>query len=129
MFKLLGWSSLIGFSIVIPYYPVTKKLFSYLSNLEEKILELSDERVEAITELLQGIKAVKLYGWESQFLKKIDAHHEKQLDSMWRWLLGWAYASVVTSLSPMIVMVLTLASYTGIFGHQINAEIAFTTIS
>ncbi|ORX75045.1 hypothetical protein DL89DRAFT_26403 [Linderina pennispora] len=129
MFKLLGWSSLIGFSIVIPYYPLTRKLFSYLSDLEEKTLELSDERVEAITELLQGIKAVKLYGWESQFLKKIDAHHEKQLGSMWRWLLGWAYASIVTSLSPMIVMVLILASYTGIFGHQINAEIAFTTIS
>ncbi|KAJ1954184.1 Transporter of the ATP-binding cassette (ABC), partial [Linderina pennispora] len=57
MFKLLGWSSLIGFSIVIPYYPLTRKLFSYLSDLEEKTSELSDERVEAITELLQGIKA------------------------------------------------------------------------
>ncbi|KAJ1928634.1 hypothetical protein EC988_010160 [Linderina pennispora] len=82
MFKLLGWSLLIGFSIVIPYYTLTRKLFSYLSDLEEKTSELSDERVEAITELLQGIKAVKLYGWEFQFLKKIDAHHEKQLSLM-----------------------------------------------
>ncbi|KAJ1943757.1 Transporter of the ATP-binding cassette (ABC), partial [Linderina macrospora] len=83
MFQLLGWSSLIGFSVVIPYYPISKKFFSYLTSLEERTSELSDERVEAITELLQGIKAVKLYGWESQFLKKIDEHRERQLGSMW----------------------------------------------
>ncbi|ORX71840.1 hypothetical protein DL89DRAFT_255565 [Linderina pennispora] len=77
MFKLLEWLLLIGFLIVIPYYPLTRKLFSYLLDLEEKTSELSDKHVEVITGLLQGSKDAENYGLEFQFHKKIDMYHEK----------------------------------------------------
>ncbi|KAJ1955048.1 Transporter of the ATP-binding cassette (ABC), partial [Linderina pennispora] len=129
LFQLLGWSSLIGFSIVIPYYLLTRKIFNCLSELDEKTWELSDRRVEAITELLQGIKAVKLYGWESRFLEIIDRHREDQLDSMWRWLLGLTHAYFVTNLAPLLTLVLVLLTYVGVFGNTLNSEVAFTAIS
>ncbi|KAJ1892455.1 hypothetical protein LPJ81_005557 [Coemansia sp. IMI 209127] len=45
-------------------------LFTYLRKLREKQSAASDKRISAITELMQGIKAVKLFGWESRFLER-----------------------------------------------------------
>ncbi|KAJ2579158.1 Transporter of the ATP-binding cassette (ABC), partial [Coemansia sp. RSA 1836] len=60
MYLLLGVSALVGLSMTVFYIPLSKMLFKYLTKVEEKLTSLSDERVTVITELLQGIKAVKL---------------------------------------------------------------------
>ncbi|KAJ2332960.1 Transporter of the ATP-binding cassette (ABC), partial [Coemansia sp. RSA 2673] len=73
MYMLLGMSALIGLSMAVVYFPLSKMLFQYVTKVEQKLTSLSDERVTVITELLQGIKAVKLFGWESRFLEMLTA--------------------------------------------------------
>ncbi|KAJ2161125.1 hypothetical protein GGF46_001714 [Coemansia sp. RSA 552] len=129
MYTLLGVSALIGLGVGIAYIPLSKLMFQYLIHLKTKYLAISDERVTAITELLQGIKAVKLFGWETQFLKRIDQTRERQLDLIWRLQSSWLYISAVTSLAPMLVLIIIFAAYVIGFGHQLTAEVAFTSIS
>ena len=38
-----------------------------------------DERVRVITEILGGIKVLKLYAWEGSFTDKIDALRDKEI--------------------------------------------------
>ncbi|KAJ2396163.1 Transporter of the ATP-binding cassette (ABC), partial [Coemansia sp. RSA 2531] len=104
-------------------------LFKYLTKVEEKLTSLSDERVTVITELLQGIKAVKLFGWESRFLEMVDERRERQLKYMWKLLLAWVRVNVASSLAPMLVLVIIFVVYIIGFGNRLTAEIAFTTIS
>ncbi|KAJ2687209.1 Transporter of the ATP-binding cassette (ABC), partial [Coemansia spiralis] len=67
MYQLMGMAALLGLLISAAYVPLSKMLFQYMERLEDKLNAISDERVAAITEMLQGIKAVKLFGWESRF--------------------------------------------------------------
>ncbi|KAI8321405.1 hypothetical protein GQ54DRAFT_276194, partial [Martensiomyces pterosporus] len=129
MYALLGISALVGLSLAIVYVPLSKVLFAYLTKVEEKLNALSDERVTVITELLQGIKAVKLFGWESRFLEKVDEKREKQLSYMWRLLVAWVRVMVASSLAPMLVLLVIFAVYVIAFGNKLTAEIAFTSIS
>ncbi|KAJ2808889.1 hypothetical protein H4S07_003308, partial [Coemansia furcata] len=129
MYLLLGVSALVGLSMSVLYIPLSKMLFKYLTKVEEKLTSLSDERVTVITELLQGIKAVKLFGWESRFLEMVDERRERQLKYMWKLLLAWARVTVASSLAPMLVLVVIFVVYIIGFGNKITAEIAFTTIS
>ncbi|KAJ2056332.1 hypothetical protein GGI17_006250 [Coemansia sp. S146] len=128
MYLLLGVSALVGLSMITLYIPLSKLLFKYLAKVEEKLTLLSDERVTVITELLQGIKAVKLFGWESRFLKMVDERHERQLKCTWKFLLAWMQINVASSLTPTLVLVAIYAIYVIGFGNKLTAEIAFTSI-
>ncbi|KAJ2876876.1 hypothetical protein GGH93_000367 [Coemansia aciculifera] len=129
MYMLLGVSALVGLSLSVLYVPLSKMLFKYLTKVEEKLTSLSDERVTVITELLQGIKAVKLFGWESRFLEMVDERRERQLKYMWKLLLAWVRVNIASSLAPMLVLVVIFVVYIIGFGNKLTAEIAFTTIS
>ncbi|KAJ2612465.1 hypothetical protein H4S08_002685 [Coemansia sp. RSA 1365] len=102
---------------------------SRLTKIENKLNAISDERVTEITELLQGIKAIKLFGWESRFTEKIDERRERQLGQQWRLMYEWAKISIASTLLPMLVLVLSFATYTMVFGHTLTAEVAFTSVS
>ncbi|KAJ2880697.1 hypothetical protein H4R27_004562, partial [Coemansia aciculifera] len=129
MYLLLGVSALVGLSLSVLYIPLSKMIFKYLAKVEEKLTSLSDERVALITELLQGIKAVKLFGWESRFLKMVDERREHQLNYQWKLFLAWVRVNVASSLAPMLVLVIIFVVYIIGFGNRLTAEIAFTTIS
>ncbi|KAJ1937762.1 hypothetical protein FBU59_004656, partial [Linderina macrospora] len=129
MYQLLGVSALVGMTITVVFYPLSKVLFSYMTKIEEKLNAISDERITVITELLQGIKAVKLFGWESRFVEKADQKRERQLSYQWKMVHAWIRVMAASALAPMIVLVIILAMHVVGFGHQLTAEIAFTSIS
>ncbi|KAJ2464620.1 hypothetical protein GGI02_004941, partial [Coemansia sp. RSA 2322] len=129
MYMLLGMSALIGLSMAVVYFPLSKMLFQYVTKVEQKLTSLSDERVTVITELLQGIKAVKLFGWESRFLEMVDQRRERQLVYMWKLLIAWVRVTIASSVAPMLVLVVIFAFYVIVLGNKLTAEIAFTSIS
>ncbi|KAJ1997139.1 hypothetical protein H4R26_005941, partial [Coemansia thaxteri] len=90
---------------------------------------LGDERVTALTQLLQGIKAVKLFGWESRFLEMVDEKRERQLQYMWKLFVAWIQVTIASSMAPMLVLVVIFIVYVNILGNKLSAEIAFTSIS
>ncbi|KAJ1776474.1 hypothetical protein LPJ54_003048 [Coemansia sp. RSA 1824] len=129
MYILLGPSAVIGLVVAVVYVPISKIVFQYTTRLETRFNALGDERVAAITELLQGIKAVKLFGWETQFLGRVGEKRERQLGCLRQLNIAWLLAIGVTLLAPMLVLVVIFSMYTIVFQHQLNAEIAFTSIS
>ncbi|KAJ1729945.1 hypothetical protein LPJ72_004709 [Coemansia sp. Benny D160-2] len=129
MYQMLGVSALIGLVITALYIPLSKVLFTRYRVLREKQSEAGDKRISVITELLQGIKAVKLFGWESRFLERIDKSREDQLDYAWKVFLSSACISVSAALNPIIILVIMFTSYVVVFGNRLNAETAFTSIA
>ncbi|KAJ2680603.1 hypothetical protein GGI25_000576 [Coemansia spiralis] len=129
MYQMLGVSALVGLSLACVYAPLSKILFTRLTALEEKLNAVSDERVSMITELLQGIKAVKLFGWESRFVDNVDAQRERHLKYLWKVNVWWVRIGIVSSLGPMLILIVIFATYVAAFGNKLTAEIAFTSIS
>ncbi|KAJ2845988.1 hypothetical protein J3B02_004525, partial [Coemansia erecta] len=129
MYVLLGISAIVGLLMAILYVPISKTLLQYLSKIERELNLLSDKRIAAITELLQGIKTVKLFGWETGFLHCVNEHRESQLAFMWKNLMAWARMAIASSLAPMFILVVIFGVYAIGLGQQLTAEVAFTAIS
>ncbi|KAJ2057815.1 hypothetical protein GGI17_005430 [Coemansia sp. S146] len=129
MYMLLGVSALVGLTMTVLYMPLSKALLTYVAGIEGKMASLSDERVTVITELFQGIKAVKLFGWESRFLEMIDERRERQLKYLWGSMVGGVAVYAGSSLAPMLVLVAIFAVYIIGFSNKLTAEVAFTSIS
>lgn len=50
-----------------------------MEEIRESIMECSDARVKAISEMLAGIKAIKLYAWEVSWSERISLLREQEL--------------------------------------------------
>ncbi|KAJ1940926.1 hypothetical protein FBU59_003660, partial [Linderina macrospora] len=129
MYQLLGVSALVGVVVILVYSQLSKRLFGHLGKIEDDLATLSDYRVATISELVQGIKAVKLFGWEQAFLKRVDEKRDAQLCVLWRVLLVWAAIFPAGMLAPMLVLLSIFGTYVVWFGNSLTAELAFTSIT
>ncbi|KAJ1818020.1 hypothetical protein LPJ75_001556, partial [Coemansia sp. RSA 2598] len=100
-----------------------------LKTMEVKQSALNDERITAISEMFQGIRAIKLFGWESQFIKRIEEYREKQLASRWAVVKVWIQTNAVAILTPNLILVAIFFVYVAVLGNQLTAAVAFTSIS
>ncbi|KAJ2401383.1 Transporter of the ATP-binding cassette (ABC), partial [Coemansia sp. RSA 2559] len=129
IYKLLGISALIGLAVVVLYIPLSKLIFNQVIKARKAQRLMSDKRIAMITEAIQGIRAVKLFGWESRFMKNIAEQHNKQLKYTWIIFAWRVVISVSSEMMPVFVLVLILYMYTIVFGNKLTAEIAFTSLS
>ncbi|KAJ2599228.1 hypothetical protein H4R99_003797 [Coemansia sp. RSA 1722] len=129
MYLLLGASTLAGIPVVLAYYLLSKTQVDQLKTAEVRQSALNDERITAVSEMFQGIRAVKLFGWESRFLKRIDGHRERQLASRWALVKIMAATNAMAMLAPNLVLAAIFYAYVFILGKRLTAEVAFTSIS
>ncbi|KAF9129232.1 Canalicular multispecific organic anion transporter 2, partial [Linnemannia schmuckeri] len=88
---------------------VPLEIFSAL--LQRELSERADERIRVMTEILAAIKVVKLYAWESPFLKRILNIRNRELGAMRRVGALNAAMSIVSSSSTFIISLVTLSVY------------------
>jgi len=71
LFLLIGWKALVG----IGFYVVSIIYITAMSyengKLRHKIASVTDRRLEAMNEIVSGIRAVKMYAWEWNFTESI----------------------------------------------------------
>ncbi|KAJ2724130.1 hypothetical protein GGI07_002165 [Coemansia sp. Benny D115] len=129
LYSLMGIPALIGLAITVIYYPLTKIMVKYLIKYHRRLMALDDERVTMITEMFQGIRAVKLFGWQSRFVEKVRAKREEQLSAFWKLIFLQLPVSFVRSVTTSMILVAILAIYTLVFKNTLTADIVFPTIT
>ncbi|XP_015781054.1 multidrug resistance-associated protein 1-like [Tetranychus urticae] len=130
LWNQLGVSSIIGLSVIILLVP-----FNYIVSTRFRLCQLAlmkekDSRAKLISEVLSGMKVLKLYAWEGAFgdiIAAIRRNEIKYLKSQAIWMGGItiAFASV-----PFLVTVVAFTSYILIDkNHILDANKAFVSIS
>ncbi|KAG0258860.1 Canalicular multispecific organic anion transporter 2 [Actinomortierella ambigua] len=103
--------------------------------LTEEKLRRIDARTTASTQVLSGIKVVKLYGWEQAFLERIQNHLRKaELDTLAAIGRVQAITSIIFISSSLIICMVTLSVYALIGGPdftpgQLTPKIAFVSMA
>ncbi|GFR18764.1 multidrug resistance-associated protein 1, partial [Trichonephila clavata] len=78
LWRYLGIASLAGVLVMVLIMPITTKLASVSHKLQKKQMEWKDSRLRQMSEILNGIKVLKLFAWEIPFLKSISRIREKE---------------------------------------------------
>ena len=61
----------VGLAILLVLLPVNAFVWSILENYQTDQMRLKDLRVRIITEIIAGVKVLKLFCWENSFISKI----------------------------------------------------------
>ena len=68
----LGWPGIICPIVIIILLPIQVQVSKKNAKIKEKINDKKDERIKVITEIIEGIKLIKIYGWEFPFKEIVD---------------------------------------------------------
>ena len=61
----------LGFGVLLVLLPLNAIIWTIMEKFQGKQMELKDERVRVITEIIAGVKVLKLFSWENSFVNKI----------------------------------------------------------
>lgn len=70
--------------------PVIRKQASRVAAIEEQLMQRKDERLQIVSEALDGMKLIKLQSWEKVFRERITRAREKETSMLRKWLCRMA---------------------------------------
>eukprot|EP00501_MAST-03F_sp_TOSAG23-6_P002017 GSMAST32.ASY1.ANO1.2102.1 assembled CDS len=123
LYYYIGWPSLVGLVVIFffeIFFIIHARLVKILERLRKRVVEQTDARVKLITDVIAGIKVVKLYSWEDSFTKEIDALFTHIIVQMINYTM-W-------NLTPMFVSLAVFATYS-LTGNEMTASKIFTALS
>ncbi|KAF8932135.1 Canalicular multispecific organic anion transporter 2 [Haplosporangium gracile] len=109
--KTLGWSAWVALLTMMSMTPMQVWRVKIFNRLQQELSERVDERIRVMTEILAAIKIVKLYAWESPFLKRILNVRNRELGAKRRMGALSTAMSIIVSSSTLVISLITLSVY------------------
>lgn len=128
---LLGNSMWAGVAIMVIMIPMNAMIARYQKKLQKTQMTYKDERTRLISEMLNNIKSLKLYGWENPYLTKLNhVRNDKELTNLRFMGIFGAASTFSWNLAPFLVSCCTF----GIFvltqkNASLSTDIVFPALS
>ncbi|RKO99542.1 hypothetical protein CXG81DRAFT_530, partial [Caulochytrium protostelioides] len=131
LISLMGWPALAGISVMLVLMMFGAPFAKAMSSAFEAQSQSTDERVNAMNEMLSGIRIIKFFAWEDQFTSKLLKLRDNELRGIARTVLLGMANRVIWFSAPIAVSVVTFYTYTSPrFGnHDLTPSVAFTALS
>ena len=78
----LTYSALAGFALLVIGIPALTKAIKKLFSRRRAINKITDQRVSLTQEILQSVRFVKYFGWESSFLERISQIRRREIGAI-----------------------------------------------
>ncbi|KAF9584122.1 hypothetical protein BGW38_007500 [Lunasporangiospora selenospora] len=131
LYDLVQYAIFASVGVIIVIIMINAAGAPVIGKHQKLMMKHSDHRMKLITELVNSIKAVKLYAWERYFADKISNSRAQQLKEL-RLFFSWltAVTTLMNSIAPFAILT-TLSVYTLIAKPEnpLDTERIFTTIT
>uniref|UniRef100_UPI00398E8089 ATP-binding cassette sub-family C member 8 isoform X5 n=1 Tax=Pristiophorus japonicus TaxID=55135 RepID=UPI00398E8089 len=130
LYSLLGISALIGATVIAVLAPVQYFVATKFSQAQRSTLDYSSERLRKTTELLRGIKLLKLYAWEQIFHKSVEETRHKELTSLKSFALYTCISIFMNAAIPIAAVLTTFVVHTHLYEDpDLSPAVAFASLS
>jgi ABC-type bacteriocin/lantibiotic exporter with double-glycine peptidase domain len=131
MWYYLGTATAAAIGTIVALVPALFVVSVFLEKYEGRKLQHKDARLKLISEVLNGIKVLKLYGWEVSFINLINKIRNTELAALRKFALTYGVASFSWAFSSFIIQVTTFITYLYIDNgaNILRPNIAFVSLS
>ncbi|GIJ82162.1 hypothetical protein Asppvi_000667 [Aspergillus pseudoviridinutans] len=124
----IGYSALAGYALLVVGVFALAWGMRLLVHFRRAINKITDQRVTLTREILYSVRFVKFFGWESSFLKRLEAVRNREIGSIKR-LLFVRHAVVVCMVSlPTFASLLSFVTY-ALSGHGMSPDRIFASLA
>ncbi|KAJ2806616.1 hypothetical protein H4R20_001622 [Coemansia guatemalensis] len=129
LYQKLGQSALVGVIVMLVCAPIMSHYAQIVSARTILLMGYRDQRVGVISEVLAGIKVIKMYAWESSFMKRINNVRVKlELDIIHKNNILKAVLHSGTKVVTLLVSFATFGAYSlfdNVSRGPLNAQMVF----
>ncbi|KAL6101831.1 abcc2 [Pungitius sinensis] len=126
----LGPSVLAGLAVMVLMGPINGLLATKARKIQIENMKFKDKRLKIMNEILNGIKILKLYAWETSFQAQVEGIRGQELKVMRKFAYLTSVSTFIFSSAPALVSLATFAVFVGVSPDNVlTAEKAFTSIS
>ncbi|XP_043988339.1 ATP-binding cassette sub-family C member 4-like isoform X4 [Gambusia affinis] len=125
---VIGPSCLAGMAILFILMPIQTMFGRLFSRLRAETAALTDERIRTMSEVISGIRVIKMYGWEKPFGALVDEVRRMEISKIMQssYLRGLNMASFFVA--NKIVIFFTVCVYV-LTGNRMSASKLFMAVS
>lgn len=120
---------MVGVVVMLLLFPVTALISHKLTASYFNLTTTKDRRNELITEMLQGIRMIKYFAWEKNWIEKVSKARNVEIDR----LVTKVKLNIMMRICYLAVPVMVTASsfiwYTKVSGNELTASVAFVSIT
>ncbi|XP_030512712.1 ABC transporter C family member 12-like isoform X9 [Rhodamnia argentea] len=128
LYQQLGIASLLGSLVLVLMIPLQTIIISKMRKLTKEGLQWTDKRVSLMNEILAAMDTAKCCVWEKIFQSRVQEVRNNELSWFHRAQLLSAFNSFIVNSIPIIVTVVSFATFTLLGGDMTPAR-AFTSLS
>ncbi|XP_037664364.1 canalicular multispecific organic anion transporter 2 isoform X2 [Choloepus didactylus] len=130
LWQNLGPSILAGVALMVLLIPLNGAVAMKMRAFQVEQMKLKDSRIKLMSEILGGIKVLKLYAWEPSFLKQVEGIRQSELRLLCKSACLHAIITFTWTCTPFLVTLVTLGVYVSVDERNVlDAEKAFVSLS
>ncbi|XP_059352167.1 multidrug resistance-associated protein 1-like isoform X3 [Daphnia carinata] len=130
LYQILGPSVFAGLGVMILLIPVNGVLANATKKLQIQQMKYKDKRVKMMSEILSGIKVLKLYAWEPSFQAQVEEIRSKEIHVLKQAAYLNAGTSFIWTCAPFLVSLMSFMTFVLSDPNNIlTPEIAFVSLS
>ncbi|VDB87410.1 unnamed protein product [Peniophora sp. CBMAI 1063] len=129
LYVILGWSAFVGIAVMVLLLPLPGYLTASLHGVQESTMKRTDARVQVVTEIMNVIRMVKLFGWERKINERISATRKEELKSVRKREILTMMIHVLQYIIPLLQMLASFIAYTVVMKKELTPAIVFSAIS
>ncbi|XP_066523830.1 ATP-binding cassette sub-family C member 9 isoform X2 [Hoplias malabaricus] len=111
LYYLLGASALVGALVIVFLAPIQYLIATKLANTQKSSLDYSTDRLKKTTEILKGIKLLKLYAWENIFCDSVLETRGKELTSLRTFAFYTSMSIFMNAAIPIAAVLATFVTH------------------
>jgi ABC-type multidrug transport system fused ATPase/permease subunit len=124
----IGYSCLSGYALLVLGVPLLTYAVRFLVKRRTNINKITDQRVSLTQEILQAVRFVKFFGWESSFLGRLKEIRSREIRSI-QTLLAVRNGILCVSMSiPIFASMLAFITY-ALSNHDLNPARIFSSLA
>ncbi|XP_064624457.1 multidrug resistance-associated protein 1-like isoform X1 [Lineus longissimus] len=130
LWSILGVATLAGVGCIFLVMPLNIVFAKMSRKLQSENMILKDSRLKLLNEILNGMKVLKLYGWEKSFQQKIMCIRNQEVKKLRMAAFIDALAYCSWFLTPFLISLATFGVYVSISPDNVlDANKAFVSLS
>ncbi|GMK60092.1 hypothetical protein CspeluHIS016_0903090 [Cutaneotrichosporon spelunceum] len=130
LYRLVGWQAFVGVGVMVFSLPLNTYLARVNKRLQRQLMSIKDVRTRLMSEILNNIKSIKLYGWENAFSAKVfDARNNMELTMLKKIGIVQSASNFFWSTTPFLVAFATFSSFVFTEEEPLTAAIIFPALA
>ncbi|KAF0703020.1 hypothetical protein AaE_015593, partial [Aphanomyces astaci] len=129
LYDIIGWATFVGFAVIV----VTLVGNNYLAAVQHDAFKLfmhrKDRRMKCVNQVFGAMQTIKFNAWEEKFGAKLTDTRDAELSTLWRIFTLASASTAVLYLGPVLVTIVSFATYTIVMHQQLTATKMFTALT